>query len=133
MSYTRLDLDQDGLLDRRAWRLPPAGRLARVAVWSVINVALLFAEHVAEFLAPLCLLAGGLWWAIPRILSVITLEGPAADLLQIVRTRVPYGLYLDGSYYSAHVLIVDGLWLFAVVAVARTLSAASASLFLERD
>lgn len=132
MSYTRLNIDDDGLLERRSTWLPSARRLAYVAVWSVVNAGLLFAEHLAEFLAPLCLFAGAIWWAIPRILGAITIDGPAADILQLVRNRVPTEIYLDGTYYSAHTLIVDGIWLIAVVAVARTLSTAVTTLLLDR-
>jgi hypothetical protein len=132
MSYTRLDIDDDGRLERRATFLPTAVRLAQVALWSVIHVVLLFAEHLAEFLAPLFLFAGALWWAIPHALDAITLEGQAADLLQVVRNRVPHEFYVDGSYYSAHTLIVDGIWLIGAVAVCRTLSMALTALLLDR-
>ena len=127
MSFTRTGID-----DSLSAILPHAGRLARIATWSVIHALLLFAEHLAEFLAPLCLFAGAIWWAAPRILGAITLEGPAADVLQTVRDRMPADFYLDGSYYSAHGLIVDGLWLIGVVAVARTLSTAATALLLDR-
>lgn len=130
MSYTRVDLQDDDL--ERPQLMPFMGRLARIGVWSILNVGLLFAETVSEFLAPICLLAGGLWWALPRILNAITLEGQAAELMTIVRSRVPHDIYLDGSYYSAGSLISYGLWLFGVVALCRTLSVALSSLLLDR-
>ncbi len=132
MSYTRLEIDDDGQVVRRAPLLQGAGRLAQVAVWSVINAVLVFAEHLAEFLAPLCLFAGAIWWAVPRGLEAITLDGPANDLLAMVRGRVPHEVYVNGSYYSAHVLLVDGIWLIGVVAICRTLSMALTALLLDR-
>ena len=128
MNYSRLD----GELARpAAWRMPEASRLVRLGIWSVANAALVFAEHLAEMLAPLLLLAGAVWWIVPRALDAITLDGQAADILAIVRARVPHELYLGGAYYSAGVLITDALWLVAVVAVCRTLSTTLAVLLLE--
>ncbi len=133
MSLTRFDIDDRGVDEERPFGvLPLAGRVAQVAIWSVVNAALLFAEHLAEFLAPLCLFAGAIWWAVPRILDAVTLEGPAADLLQVARARVPLWFYFDGRYYSAHTLVVDGIWLIGAVAICRTLSTAVTVLLLDR-
>ncbi len=132
MSYTRLDLEDRSDAERRPVLLPTIARLAQVTVWSVINAVLVFGEHLAEFLAPLCLFAGAIWWTIPKGLDALTLEGPANDMLQLVRSRVPHQVYYDGSYYSAHVLIMDGIWLIGVVAICRTLSMALTALLLDR-
>lgn len=118
--------------DRRPAFLPGLGHVARVAVWSVVNVVLLFAEHLAELLAPFLLIGGAVWWAIPKGLAAITLEGQPGDLLQMVRSHVPHDLYIDGSYYSAGTLIWDGIYLVAVVAICRTLSTAITTLLLDR-
>jgi hypothetical protein len=131
MSYTRLNAD-DELAQRRSTFLPGLGRVTRVLIWSVLNACLLFAEQLAELCAPLLLLAGVVWWAIPRALAAVTLDGQAGDMLQMVRARFPHDIYLNGDYYSAGTLITDGIWLIAVVAVCRTLSAALASLLLDR-
>ena len=128
MSYSRLDGD---LARSSAWRVPETSRLVRLGIWSVANAALVFAEHLAEMLAPLLLLAGAIWWIVPKALDAITLDGQAADVLAIVRARVPHELYLAGGYYSAGVLITDALWLVAVVAVCRTLSTTLAVLLLD--
>ena len=132
MSFSRLDVEQAGLRERAPVMLPALGHLARVAIWSVLNAVLLFAEHLAELLAPFLLIGGVLWWARPRGRAAITLEGPANDVLTIVRNHVPHDLYIDGSYYSASVLIWDGVYLVAVVAICRTLSAAITHLLLDR-
>ena len=130
MSYTRLDADQADDDDRRI--LPALGHVGRLAVWSVINAILIFCEHLAELFAPLLLLAGAIWWAIPRALNAITLEGQASDLLQMVRSRVPHDIYIDGSWYTAGTLIWDGILLIGVVAICRTLSTALTALLLDR-
>ena len=127
MSYTRINADLD---ERRV--LPGLSHWARLAVWSVANAILVFAEHLAELFAPFLLLAGVIWWAVPRGLAAITLDGQANDLLQIVRARVPHDVYLDGSYYSAGTLIWDGIYLVAVVAICRTLSTVITTLLLDR-
>ncbi len=129
MSFTDYELHDTR---RRPLVLPMLGRFACVGIWSVLNVGLLFAETLAELLAPFLLIGGAIWWAIPRALAAITLDGPANDVLQMVRARVPHDIYLDGSYYSASSLITDGIWLIAVVAICRTLSTALAALLLDR-
>ncbi len=131
MSYTRLDVDQAEYEERRVI-LPALGQVGRLAVWSVVNAILIFCEHLAELFAPLLLLAGAVWWAIPRALGAITLEGQANDLLQVVRGHVPHDVYIDGSYYSAGSLIWDGVLLIGVVAICRTLSTALTTLLLDR-
>ena len=131
MSSTHFQATDGRSASRAVW-LQTLERFARVAVWSVINAALLFAEHLAEMVAPLLLLAGAVWWLIPRALDAITLDGPAEDMLQLVRAHVPHELYLDGTTYTAGVLMIDALWLVAVVAICRTLSAALAILLLDQ-
>ncbi|WP_158746418.1 hypothetical protein [Acidisphaera sp. L21] len=129
MSYSHLDIEDEPLPPAF---LPQLGRYARLAVWSVLNAALVFGEQIGELLAPLFILAGIIWWAVPKALEAITLEGPAADLLQNVRNHVPHDVYLSGSYYSASSLISDGLWLIALVAICRTATTAITTLLLDR-
>ena len=129
MSYTQLEAEDERA---RSAFLPQLGRYAQLAVWAVLNAALLFGEILAELLAPLLLLGGIVWWAVPRALAAITLDGPPGDVLQMVRSHVPHDIYLDGTYYSAGTLISDGLWLIAAVAICRTASTALASLLLDR-
>ena len=129
MSYSQLEIEDEAA---RSEFLPQLGRYAKLAVWSVLNVGLLFGEQLGELMAPLLIVGGIIWWAIPRALAAITLDGPAADLLNLVRSRVPHDVYLDGSYYSAGTLITDGLWMIALVAVCRTASTALTTLLLDR-
>ena len=131
MSYTHTQARDQGSTARTDW-MRALERFARIAVWSVINAALVFAEHLAEMLAPLLLLAGGIWWLVPRALNAITLDGQAQDVLELVRAHVPHELTLDGATYTAGTLIADALWLVAAVAICRTLSAALAMLLLDQ-
>jgi hypothetical protein len=129
MSYSHLNLEDE---PSSSTVLPQLGLYARLGVWSVLNVALLFCEQLGELMAPLFMVGGIIWWAIPRLLGAITLDGQAGDVLQLVRTKIPHDLYLNGSYYSAGSLISDGLWMIALVAICRTGSTALTTLLLDR-
>lgn len=108
-------------------------RTARVVLWAVLNVTFVFVELVAELLAPLLLMAGAGWWALPRVLSLIVLDGPANDVVRSVATRLPTEVLVAGSWVSATTLITDAFVLFAVVAVCRTLAALlTRALFIDR-
>jgi hypothetical protein len=130
MSYTRVEAHDEPETRREpaAWIVKAAG----IVVWAVINAGILVAEQLAELLAPLLLLAGAIWWAVPKGLDALKLDGPANDILQQVRVHVPVELYIGGSYYTAHSLIYDGLWCIAVVAICRTLSNLLTNLLMER-
>ena len=132
MSYTRLEPDRVGAREGTPALFSNLSHTARVVIWSVLHAALLFCEHLAELLAPFCFIAGALWWALPRGLAAITLDGPPGDVLQMVRSHVPHELYIDGSYYTAGGLITDGVYLIATVAICRTLSTAATRLLLDQ-
>ncbi len=130
MSYTSIDVEEQD--ERRPLLLPRIGRLACIGIWAVLNAALLFAEQVAEFAAPLMLLGGVAWWAIPKGLAAITLDGQANDMLQMVRARFPYEIVLDGDVFSASSLINWGITCFVIVAICRTLTTVLATVLLDR-
>ena len=132
MSYTRYEVEQPGVAPYRSLGFPAVSHVARVVIWSALNAVLLFAEHLAELLAPFLLLGGVIWWAVPKALAAITLDGQANDLLQMIRGHVPHDIYIDGSYYSSGTLFWDGIYLVAVVAICRTLSTAITALLLDR-
>ena len=66
MSYSHLDYEDE---PSSSAILPQLGRYAKLAVWSVLNAALLFCEQLGELMAPLFMIGGIIWWAIPRILG----------------------------------------------------------------
>ena len=126
MSFTRASIQP------LAYAPAPLMRAARVVVWAVINAALLFAEQVAELAAPFLFLAGTVWYAIPHALAAITLDGPANDMLHLVRSRVPHTILMGDTYVSASSLIYYAIICVAVVAICRTASTAITSLLLDR-
>jgi hypothetical protein len=131
VSYSRVE-SREGAETRRmplVWLTRAAG----VVVWAVINTVILFAEQLAELLAPLLLLAGAIWWAVPKGLEALKLDGPANDILLQVRAHVPLEIAIGDSFYTAHTLIYDGLWCIAVVAICRTLSHLLTNMLLERS
>jgi hypothetical protein len=130
MSYTRIEAREEPLAPRVPMTL--VARASSIVVWAVVNAALLFAEQLAELLAPVLLIAGAVWWAIPHGLEALKLDGPANDILQQVRAHVPLEINMMGSYYSPHTLVSDGLLCIAVVAICRTLSNLLTNLLLER-
>jgi len=130
MSYTSLDVEEQA--GRRPLILPKIGRMACIGIWAVLNAGLLFAEQLAEIAAPLLLLGGAVWWAIPRGLAAITLEGQANDMLQMVRARFPYEIVLNGDVISASTLIDYGILCVVVVAICRTLATGLSTLLLDR-
>ena len=132
MSFTRLDAGDGARAGRRLPVLPLIGKFVSLVAWAAINVGLLFAEQLAELLAPVLLLAGAAWWAIPRGLDALKLEGPANDILLQVRGHVPLDAMVAGHELSASVLLNDGLLCIGVVAICRTLSNLLSRLLLER-
>lgn len=131
MSYTRMNAHDEP--QQRRMPLAWLTRTSSIVVWAVVNTVLLFAEQLAELLAPLLLLAGAVWWGIPKGLDALKLDGPANDILQQVRTHVPLEVFVNGNYYTAHTLIYDGLWCIAVVAICRTASNLLTTLLLDRS
>ena len=130
MSYSHLEIED---AEARPAFLPQLGRYARLALWSVLQ------RHPAVRRDPgrtagAAAFTGGQssGGRFPRRLGAITLDGQPGELLQMVRSRVPHDIYLNGDYYSAGTLISDGLWLVAVVAICRTASTALATLLLDR-
>lgn len=124
MSYVQRDIDEAGGRARHlSTVMGVAWLMGRTVVWAVINVALVFTEQVAELLAPLLLLAGAVWWALPRVLGLIVLDGQANDVLRGVTAKLPTEIMLAGHWLSAATLVTDAFLLFALVAVCRTLAA----------
>ena len=111
------------------WRTPLL--LVRLGLWSVLHAVFYFLQQLAELLAPLLLVAGLGWWALPRVVGAVTTEtanndSQAHDILNSISGTIPSGMHLAGHWITPGGLIVDGLLLMAVAAVGATLSALAA-------
>ena len=120
-----------------AWAQQRAGRgrtpllLLRLGVWSVLHAVFYFLQQLAELLAPLLLVAGLGWWALPRVVGAVTsgtasTDSQAHDVLASISGAIPAGLHLAGHWITPGGLIVDGLLLMGFAAIGATLSALAA-------
>jgi hypothetical protein len=96
-------------------------RLAKMVVRGLALFAFCFVEILAELLAPVVLIGGIGWAALPGLLSMATPEGQARELLNNIVQAVPREIHLGHMALTPTALIVDGLLLIAVVALCRTL------------
>lgn len=109
----------------------PLLRALRLAFWSIAHFAFYFLQQVAELVAPLLLILGLGWWALPRVVDAITTHEANADqqtrdILDTVAGTIPHGLRLAGHWITPAGLIFDGLLLMAVAAIGATISALAA-------
>ncbi len=89
-----------------------------IIFWGLVSFGLTFVELVAEVVAPLLLLLGGLWWAALQVLSKLPVPAEVQPALQ----SFPKQLEAAGHVLTPTGLIIQGLWLLAVVAACRTLN-----------
>jgi hypothetical protein len=106
-------------------------RAVRVALWSVAHFVFYFVQQLAELLAPLLLIAGVGWWALPKVIGAITSQATTADaqardLLNTLPGNIPQAMELAGHHITPGILITDGLLLMALAAIGATLSALAA-------
>ena len=120
MSYERENLN-----DWRAALNHPARaaalRIGRAVARGLVLFGFCFVEIIAELLAPVVLIGGIAWSALPSLLSLASTEGQTHDLLNNVMQAVPRELHLGHTVVTPTGLIVDGLLLIGVVALCRTL------------
>ncbi|MBO1073159.1 hypothetical protein [Roseomonas marmotae] len=107
----------DGHSAGRRWAAMALRALA-IVFWGLVTFALTFAELVAEVVAPLLLMLGGLWWALTQIITAL----PVPPEIQPMLRSFPTQLVAAGHVLTPTGLIVQGLWLLAVVAACRTLN-----------
>ena len=112
--------DSFGLEERRGgdrW-FRVAARALGVAFWGLVSFALTFVELLAEIAAPLVLMLGALWWAALQVIAAL----PVPPEMQPMVAAFPARLVAAGHVLTPEGLIVQGLWLVAVVAACRTLN-----------
>lgn len=106
----------------------------RIGVWSVLHFVFYFLQQLAELLAPLLLVAGVGWWALPHIVGAITTQtaspgasdSQAHDILNTISGTIPASLHIGTHWITAGGLITGGLLLMAIAAIGATLSALAA-------
>jgi hypothetical protein len=89
-----------------------------IVFWGRVSCVLTFVELVAEVIAPLLLMLGGLWWAASQIIGKLPVPAEVQPVLQSFPTQ----LVAAGHVLTPTGLIVQGLWLLAIVAACRTLT-----------
>ncbi len=99
----------------------------RAAGWGLVHWVLGFAEQVLEVVAPLVLVCGLGWWALPRLAGLVPLDPQARAVADDALAHVPQSLHLAGLWLSPVGMIVDGLLLMALAALLQTMSAIVAS------
>lgn len=101
-----------------------AGHAARATVWAIVHFVAGFVGQVAEFGAPLLLVLGFGWYALPHLLGLITTDdGEMRDVLNGLASHVPSQLAIGDHVLTPASLIFDGLLLMAVAAALSTLVA----------
>lgn len=100
-----------------------ATRATRMTARGLVFFAFSFIEVLAELLAPIVLVFGIGWSALPGILSMAGPEGQAREFVATVVQAIPKEIHLGHTVITPTSLIVDGVLLVAVVALCRTVQA----------
>ena len=105
-----------------------AGRAARATLWGLAHFAFVLVEQVAELVAPLLLVVGAGWWALPKAVSLIqTSDGQMRDILNGLVQHIPTALTVAGHTFTPVGLLVDGVVLMAIAAGLSTATAVLAN------
>ncbi len=103
-------------------------RLARMVLRGVVVFAFCFLEIIAELAAPILLICGVAWAALPGMLSVAGgPDGQVHDVLTSITQAIPTQFRFGHTTLTPTALIVDGLLLIGVVALCRTVQTIVAS------
>lgn len=135
--------DDDHLAPRpspRTGRLTALDRLGatgRIALWGLAHFCFYLIQQIAELAAPVLLVLGAGWWALPHLLGMAShgaasVDTPSADtgqvhdMLATASHAIPASLDLGGHVFTAGGLIFDGILLMALAAACSTLAAIAA-------
>ena len=102
-------------------------RLLRTAIGAACYFVFYFVQQIAELFAPLLLIAGAAWAALPALVKTLTRTAASADpqahdAIASVANAIPEQITLAGHELTASGLICDGLGLMAVAAGGATLA-----------
>jgi len=116
-----------GRYDRTAWRnvathpaMTAVTGATRLVSRGLVLFVFSFVEIIAELLAPIVLVFGIGWAVLPSIISVAGTEGQAREFLTTLGQAIPKEIHLGRTAITPLSLIVDGVFLVAVVALCRT-------------
>ncbi|GAN87586.1 hypothetical protein LU298_00915 [Komagataeibacter intermedius] len=105
-------------------------RIVRVAVWSVFYFLFYLVQQVSELVAPLVLILGIGWSALPHVIGIV--NGAAGndpqtrDMIAHVAHSIPDHLEVGSHLLTPSSLVFDGLLLMAAAALCATLSTIAA-------
>ena len=122
------------------WRagLDRLGSGGRIALWGLAHFCFYLLQQVAELAAPVLLVLGAGWWALPHLLGIAShstanvdagtpeagqVSGQMHDMLATASHAVPASIDLGGHVFTAGGLIFDGIGLMALAAACSTLAA----------
>lgn len=108
-----------------------ASSLARIGIWSVLYFLFYLAQQIAELLAPLLLIAGIGWKALPHVMNAVSssagkVDAQAHDVMSHVSDAIPDQIIFGTHQLTPDGLITDGILLMALAALGATLSAIAA-------
>ncbi len=105
-----------------------AGRAARITVWGVVHFAFVLVQQLAELLAPLLLVLGIGWYALPKAVELIqTNDGQMRDILNGLVDRMPAEFVIAAHRITPIGLIIDGVLLMVIAAALSTATAVLAN------
>ncbi|KXV62256.1 hypothetical protein AD949_12715 [Acetobacter orleanensis] len=102
-------------------------KLARAGVWSLCYFAFYFIQQLAELFAPLLLIAGVAWKALPVLIGAVShvsasADPQARDAIANVAAAIPEQITLAGHTLTASGMIWDGILLMGLAAAGATLA-----------
>ncbi|GBQ30641.1 hypothetical protein ACLRDC_09305 [Gluconacetobacter sacchari] len=109
----------------------PVARIVRVAICAVLYGLFYFVQQVTELLAPLVLILGVGWSALPHIVGAIGASAASADpqtrdIVTHVAGTIPRQIVIGAHVVTADSLVADGLLMMAAAALCATLAAVAA-------
>lgn len=102
-------------------------KLARAGLWSICYFVFYFIQQLAELFAPLLLIAGVAWKALPVLIGAVShvsasADPQARDAIANVASAIPEQLTMAGHTLTASGMIWDGILLMGLAAAGATLA-----------
>lgn len=106
-------------------------RSGTVVFWALCHFVGSFVQQIAEIFAPLCLVVGIGWAALPHVLSLLTTkeiatDPQARDVVNTMVTLFPNHLAIGQHLLTPIGLIINGLLLLALAALGSTIMTVAA-------